>query len=262
DHTGLVPLVISDRRAGGNRAPLVLVNSHLIGHIEPAGLRWEAILDLDVYARATDTFELQLPESVDVAEVEAPQLGGWTIRELPDGTAAVTLTFRKPLLGRRAVRLLGLAPVPLDSQWNVPTVKVLEAASHVGQVSVYSVPSLRVEVGRLAGIRPERLSLTPARTPAAKANTPLAFAFWDENFKLPLRVIPRRRTVQASVATLVEASRAGLMLRSSATVEPRYAPIFDVQMQLPRDWEVTSVLAANKPVEWESAPLAATDAAV
>ena len=257
DRTGLVPLVVSDRFTGGNRSPLVLVDSHSFVQIEPAGLRWEAMLDLNVYARATDTFQLQLPDSVDVAEVESPQLNHWTIQEMDGGRAVVTLTFRKPVLGRRTVRLLGLASVPLDTQWNMPTVKVLEAASHVGQVSVYSTPSLRVDVGTLVGIRPERFSHHPALVPAA-SNSPLGFTFWDESFKLPLQVIPRRRTLQASVATLVEVNRTGLVLRNSATIEPRYAPIFDVQMQLPRDWEVTSVLSANKRVQWESALPAAT----
>ena len=84
---GLVPLVISERSSGGNRSPLVLVNSRSTGRIEPAGLRWEVVLDLDVYARATDTFRLQVPGSVDLAEVEAPELGQWTARSQADGTA-------------------------------------------------------------------------------------------------------------------------------------------------------------------------------
>ncbi|MBN2292274.1 MAG: hypothetical protein JXM70_07610, partial [Pirellulales bacterium] len=257
DRTGLLPLVISDRFAGGNRAPLVLVNSRAIGHIEPAGLRWEINLDLNVYARAADSFQLRLPDSVDVAEVEAPQLSRWTIQEEADGTSLVTLTFRKPLLDRRTVRLLGLAPFPLTNEWCVPTTQVIEAASHVGQVSLYPTSSLRVDLGTLTGIRPERLPQAPAKDSSSNGKKPLAFAFWDANFKLPLRVIPRKRTVQASVATLIEVNRAGLVLRSSATVKPRYAPIFDIQIQLPRDWEVTSVLSANKPIEWESAPLKA-----
>ena len=295
DRTGLVPLLVSDRFADGKRAPLVFVKSRSIGQIEPAGLRWQVILDLDVYARGTDSFEIELPASVDLAEVEAAQLSQWTIREETDGTAAVTLTFRRPFLGRRSVRLLGLSPVPLAQEWNVPTVKVLRAASHVGQVLVYSSPSLRVEVGKLAGIRPQRFSLprngaegenmgsrpisneemnTAAQGASASPTgadrdaaltrmtsvdflpvtnqTPAAFAFWDENFQLPLRVIPRRRRLQASVATLVEANRTGLVLRSSVTIEPRYAPVFDVQMRLSGDWQVTSVLSAKKPVEWES----------
>lgn len=318
DSSGLVPLVISDRSAGGNRSPLVFVNSRLMGHIEPAGLRWEAILDLDVYARATDTFRLQLPDSVDVAEVESPELARWTIGEQAGGTATVTLTFRKPVLGRRAVRLLGLAAAPLAKQWDVPTVKVPEAASHVGQVSLTSSPSLRVEVGTLAGIRPDvgwdavptarvgwdsvptnkadwesgpsRSGQSPNLHSASKlrvaefprirgadeggavavnarilgnsATLPgLVFAFWDENFRLPIRVIARRGTVQASVATLVEVNRSGLALRSSVTAEPRQAPMFGVQVQLPRDWEVTSVLSGDKPVPWESLAKAGSEPA-
>jgi len=265
DHTGLVPLVVSDRFGTGNRTPLVFVNSRSVGHIEPAGLSWQVVLDLDVYARRTDTFQLRLPDSVDVAEVDAPQLARWTTEEQPDGTAAVTLAFRKPFLGQRAVRLLGLAPVPLAKEWDVPTVKVLDAASHVGQVSVYSSPSLRVEVGTLTGIRPDassRNNVGQDSVPTGSGGSPnLQFAFWDENFKLPLRVIPRGRIVQASVATLVDVDRAGLVLRGSLTLEPRHAPLFGIQILLPRAWEVTSVLSANRPVEWESVPWTGTNPA-
>lgn len=249
DQTGLVPLVVSDRFGGGNRTPLVLADSRSICHIEPAGLRWEVALNLDVYARPADTFQLQLPGSVDVAEIEAPQLERWTLHEQTEGTATVTLTFRKPLLGRTAVRLLGLAPIPLGAPWNVPTVKVLDAASHVGQVLVYPSPSLRVELGTPAGIMPDRL---PLASGAAAGLSPLAFAFWEENFILPLRIVPREQSIAASVATLVEVDRAGLVLRGSVAVQPRHAPLFGVQLELPRDWDVTSVLAAGEPMEWES----------
>ena len=269
DHTGLMPLVVSDRFAGGNRSPLVFVRSRSEGHIEPAGLRWQVNLDLDVYARATDSFQLRLPDSVDVAEVEAPQLAQWTIEDQADDMAVVTLNFRKPFVGRRAVRLLGLAPAPLTKEWNFPTVKVLQATSHVGELLVHLSPSLRVEAGALAGIRPDRLrrsegdsvetDLDSQSKPDDRAdslrvvsNTPLGFAFWNEDFRLPLRVIPRHRTLQVSVATLVEVGRASVELRSSVTVQPRYAPVFGIQLQLPRDWEVTSVLSAGEAVEWES----------
>ena len=259
DRSGLVPLLISDRFAGGNRAPLVLVNSHTTGSIEPAGLRWEVALDLDVYARATDTFELKLPASVNVAEVEAPGLDAWTLREGSDSASVVKLTFRKPLLGRRSVRILGLAPLPMNTESRLPTVQVLDAASHVGRVSLHAAPSLRVDVGTLTGIRPERSSAPSAKTAPSAAEKPLSFAFWDENFTLPLTVTPRQRSVQASVATLIEINRTGLVLRSSATLEPRHAPVFAVAVQLPRDWEVTAVTAAKKPVQWESTTTPAAD---
>ncbi len=272
DRTAVVPLVVSDHQAGGNRSPLVFVTSRQANHIEPAGLRWQVDLDLDVYARAADTFHLQLPDSVEVAEVEAPQLARWTSEDQPDHKTLVTLNYRKPFLGRRSVRLLGLAPTPANVEWNLPSVRVLESASHMGRVVIHPSPSLRVETGSLAGIRPERIPETEvaameaaaesgghAEPGAVSVNSPLEFAFWDEGFRLPLRVFPRKRMLQVSTATLVEIGPSNVALRSSLTLQPRHAPVFTVRLQLPRDWNITSVLSAGHLVEWESVQHTPTD---
>ena len=254
--TGLAPLLISDCSAGGNRTPLVFADSRSTVRVEPAGLRWEAVLDLDVYARATDTFQLEVPDSVEIAEVDSPQLNQWTTAEPNDGKSTLTLTFHKPVLGRRAVRLLALTPAVAD-EWAVPTLRLLDAAAHVGKVVVHPSPSLRVEVGDMAGIRPESLEGASASGAETGSGDPLGFAFWDENFRLPLRVTPRRRIVQASVATLVEVDRTGLELRGGVTISPRHAPLFDVEMQLPRGWEITSLLCGDQAAKWESGDTAA-----
>ncbi|MBM4091780.1 MAG: hypothetical protein FJ276_20490, partial [Planctomycetes bacterium] len=154
DKSGLLPLLISDRSTGGNRAPLVFGTSRTTATVEPAGLRWQVALDLDVYARGADTFRLELPVVLDVAEIKAPELAQWVIQERVGDTAIVNLSFRKPFLGRRTVQLLGLAPAPLSQEWNLPTLRVPQAASHVGQVLVHAAPSLRLEIGKLAAIRP------------------------------------------------------------------------------------------------------------
>ncbi|MHB8952966.1 MAG: DUF1559 family PulG-like putative transporter [Pirellulaceae bacterium] len=257
DETGFVPLLISDRSVGGNRTPRVFANSRSTATVAPAGLRWQVALDLDVYARATDVFRLELPAAVDVAEIKALELAQWTVQEPAGDTVSVHLSFRKPFLGRRAVHLLGLASAPLSHAWNLPTLRVPQAASHVGQVLVHAAPSLRIEFGELASIRPEQVEPTvdDAR------NAPWEFAFWDENFQLPIRVTTRQGITRASVATLVKVDRAGVMLRSSVTVQPRYAPLFGISLQLPSDWEITSVTSADKPLEWETVRAEAEDPA-
>ncbi|MFZ1933466.1 MAG: DUF1559 domain-containing protein [Thermoguttaceae bacterium] len=250
----LLPLVISEGGTSGNRTPLVLVNSRSTLRLEPAGVCWDVFLDLDVHARAADALRIQLPAAVQVAEVESPELARWTLHPPAGGTADVLLTFRKPFLGRRTVRLLGLASLSLGKPWDVPTVKVPEAASHVGDLWVTCSPSLHAEVGRPAGIWPERLLPTLSGRVPASGDKSLSFAFWDENFHLPLLVTERRHATQASIATLLKVDRAGTALRSIVTIEPRHAPIFEVELLMPRDWEVASVLAGGKPVEWKAAP--------
>ena len=69
---------------------------------------------------------------------------------------------------------------------------------------------------------------------------------------MPLRVTSRRRKLQVSVANLVEIDRTGVMLRGSVSVEPRHAPVFGVQLQVPGNWDITSVLSDSNPVPWES----------
>ena len=265
DQSGMVPLVVSDRLAGGNRSPLLFVTSRYVNGIEPAGLRWQVELGLDVYARAASTFELQVPDSVEIAEIESPQLARWTIEDQSDNMTRLKLEFRKAFLGSRTVRLLGLAPAPVDSEWEIPCVRVLQSASHVGTVVVRCSPALRFETGLLTGVRPERIpqaevvlaetegkSRDSHGTLSLAGTTPLEFAFWEEDFRLPVRVFSRKRALQASVATLVEIGQGSVSLRSSMTVQPRYASLFAVQLQLPGDWEITSVLSAGKAVEWES----------
>ncbi|MFO7908356.1 MAG: DUF1559 domain-containing protein, partial [Pirellulaceae bacterium] len=295
DPSGLVPLLVSDRFTAGKRSPLIFAHTRSVGHVEPAGLRWEALVDLEVYGRATDSFELRLPDVVDIAEVEAPRMAQWTMRKQRDDTAVVTVNFRKPFLGGRAVRLLGLAPAPPAMQWDFPTIQVRDVASHVGEVLLYWPPSLRVEPGTLGGIRPKRW---PRSAPDAVGNeldskpkpgegkrsdeqampdadnnrnrddvrgniasvhaspntdeARRAFAFWNEDFRLPLNVMPRRQTLQVSVANLVEVEPRGVELRSSVSVEPRHAPVFSIQFEVPGDWEITSVLSGDDPVAWES----------
>ncbi len=249
----VVPLVISELVAGGNRTPLVFVSSRSTGHIEPAGFRWEVELDLDVYARATDLFELRLPGSVDIAGIEGPQLSRWTVQPQEDGDSAVTLAFHEPFLGRRSVRLSALAPVSLEQQWDVPRIAVRGVAAHVGRVTLVPASGLRIRVGDLTGIRAERWTDDVSDAPATSTTVePLVLAFWQQDFQLPLTITPRSRTVSASVATLVQAAWPGLMMRGSVTLSPRHAPLFEAELQVPGDWQVTSIHADGEPVEWES----------
>ena len=238
DPAGRLPLVVSDRGAHGERGSVWFATSRARGQVEPAGFRWEVTIDLEVFGRATDAVPLRVPEAVEVVQVDSPQLAGWSLGESESGELPIDLTFRQPVLGPCTIRLSGLAPLPLASSWQVPAVRVPQAVSHVGQVGLTAAANLRVEVGELAGLRPEESDHT------------FGFAFWDENFRLPLYVTERRRELAASVATLVQVRRSGLALRGSVTVTPRYAPLFEVALQLPRTWSVQAVSCDGVPRTW------------
>ena len=264
DQTGLLPLMISDRSTSGHRAPLLIATSRTTALVEPAGLRWQAALNLDVYARGSDTFRLELPATLDVAEIKAPELHQWKIekqghepqQEQVDERVIVELTFRTPVLGHRTVHLLGLAPAPLDKEWDLPTLRVPDAASHVGHVLLEAAPSLRLETGTLKAIRPEQIEPNSGDV----LNTAQQFAFWDDQFQLPIRATARQGMSQVSVASLVEVNRTGVILRSSVTVQPRNASLFGLAIQLPRDWDVTSITSDGTSLTWDTVRAAVDDA--
>ena len=265
DRSGLLPLLISDRSISGHRVPLLFAQSRTTALVEPAGLRWQTTLDLNVYARGTETVRLELPATLDIAEIKAPELHQWKLQQQEqiqeqkqeqgqaqaqahtDERVVVELSFRKPVLGHRTVQLLGLAPAPLTQEWDLPTVRVLDAASHIGQVVLAESPSLRLEIGTLTSIRPA----SPEPTNDSARNNARQFVFWDDHYQLPIRATTRQGMSQASIATLVELNRTGASLRSSVKVQPRNAPLFGLPIQLPRDWGITSITSDGKPLAWD-----------
>jgi hypothetical protein len=106
----------------------------------------------------------------------------------------------------------------------------------------------------MQGIR--RLAAAPAAPegtvdPNTVRAARLRFAYWNERYVLRLLATARQRELSVAVASLVDVGRTGLTLRSKLTAEPRYAPLFDVTLEIPREWTIVSVQAAGKPVAWE-----------
>jgi hypothetical protein len=262
DRSGKVPLAMLDTTAGSRRVPLVFANTDLKGTIEPSGLRWQADISLDVAAQAAGQFSLTLPRYVEVASVEATDLGHWTIQEFGEDRWEITIEFRQPFLGQRRVRVNGLAPIAMGDTWAMPAIAVTGAVSHVGEITLQPSAALRLDISEMSAIR--RLPIAPAtstaaspvrgvatRAPATTTNQ-LHFAYWNEQFVLRLRATPRERELSVAVASLIDVARSGLTLRTSLTVEPRYAPLFEIALELPSDWTITALQAAGAPVAWES----------
>ena len=150
----LLPLLISDRSAGGNRAPLVFATSRSTATVEPAGLRWQVTLDLDVYARGIDSLRLELPASVDVAEIAAAGDGAMDDpgagRRHGERDPAFPQTVSWPPYGSAA----RAGPAPLAQEWKLPTL-----ACPAGRVARRPGAGARLAV---AANRGRRIGLDPA----------------------------------------------------------------------------------------------------
>src|SRR2546426_514424 len=103
-------------------------------------------------------------------------------------------------------------------------------------VAAQRASRLRFELpasGVLASVEKPPAESAATTAPGNAASTRLHFAFWNEQFKLGLLANARDRELGVEVASLVDVVRSGLTLRASVTVEPRYAPLFDLALELP-----------------------------
>src|SRR5262245_41280540 len=235
DQSGHVPLAILDSAGASNRTPLIFANSMISGTVEPSGVRWQADMTLDVAAQPAAQFRLTIPRDVEVASVESPDLSRWTPADDSDERSGLILNFRQPFQGQRRLRVIGLAPIKLGEPWSMPTIAVTDAVSNVGEINLQPAATLRLEVMEMAGIR--RLPISGGRAPATQATSAgFRFAFWTPLFTLQLRATPRERELSVALASLIDVARTGLTLRTSVTIEPRYASLFEITLGLPRDW--------------------------
>src|SRR5262245_28313878 len=152
DQSGHVPLAILDSAGASNRTPLIFVNSIITGTVEPSGVRWQADVTLDVAAQPASQFRLIIPHEVEIASVESPDLSGWKLVNESEDRSVLLLDFRQPFQGQHRVRVNGLAPVKLDEPWSMPAVRVADAVSNVGEITLQPAAALRVEVTEMSGI--------------------------------------------------------------------------------------------------------------
>ncbi|MDP1795866.1 MAG: hypothetical protein Q8K78_00210 [Planctomycetaceae bacterium] len=156
-----------------------------------------------------------------------------------------------------------MMPAPAGTPWQVPPLTIVDATSHVGQVVLQYPVGVRLQILEMDGIRRSTVGQKsimdmPSDMLRANAAETLRFDAWQDNFTLRCVTQPKPRELHAAIAVVLDAASSGLSLQAALTLTPRFAPLFDVDVQLPAEWTVVAATGPDgQPVKWETIPQAA-----
>lgn len=256
--TGGLQLRITDRAAENAADSLTFATTGYGLHVAPGEVTWHALTTLQVFGKAIDRMTFSVPSKLEIADVEATGLESWALSDDPNdaGRTVITLTFGQAFDGARKVALKGVMAVETGKPWTVPPLRIENVTSHIGQVLIQYPAGVRLRVEEAAGVRRATEEQKPAADmpddmPKLSASESLRFDAWQSDFTLRLTTQPKQREVQAAVAAVLDVNATGLELEVALTVETHFAPLFEVDIRLPSEWQVVNAQSNDKPLKWQ-----------
>jgi len=261
-----VALRFTDRLRERAADALVFVTTGYGVSVVPGELTWHAATTLSIHGRQFDRLVLNVPRSLEIADVQSNGLESWELADNADDPSKTTITldYRQPFDGTRTVRLKGVRSLVEGERFDVPNVEVVEATSHVGRILIQRPGNLRLQLIEAEGVRrssskvrptaPSRAVKKTTNNALSNSSASVAYDVWQEKFTIGFVPTLKEREVSASMSTRVSVDRDGIELLTEAQLETRLAPLFELHVTLPADWSVATVWIGNVPVDWKTLP--------
>ena len=251
-------LRITDKAAENAADSLTFATTGYGLHVAPGEVTWHALTVLQVFGKPVDRLTFSVPSQLEIADVDATGLESWSLTDDSNeaGRTVITLTFGQAFEGSRRVTLKGVMALDTGKPWSVPPLRIASVTSHIGQVLVQYPAGVRLRVEETSGVRRATEEQKPAADmpddmPKFNASEYLRFDVWRPDFTLRLTTQPKEREVQAAVAAVLDVNTTGLELQVALTVETHFAPLFEVDVRLPSDWQIISAQSNNQPLTWQ-----------
>ncbi|MFN0197304.1 MAG: hypothetical protein ACKVT0_11210 [Planctomycetaceae bacterium] len=245
-------LHVTDRPSEQTTDALVFATTAYGVLVSPGEVTWNTQTSLQVFGQPINRVTFTIPKPLEIADVTSPGLEAW---ELTDSTAGepstiLTLSYRQPIRGERTVQLRGVMTTPAEEAWRVPTLTIGNITSHIGRLIVRYPAGVRLQVAEIKGARPSEAAI---EIPAGEEtySQALLYDIWQQDFTLRFLTQQKQREVQAALSTILEVNNTGADLQLAATVESRFAPLFELEIKLPSEWVVREMLMNGQPVKWQ-----------
>ncbi len=256
--SAVMNLRITDRAAENAADSLMFATTGYGLHVAPGEVTWHARSTLQLFGKPVDRLTFSVPSTLEIADVEAVGLESWNLTDDPNEPQRtnISLTFGQAFEGTRQISLKGVMSVATGKPWDVPPLRITGVTSHIGQIVVEHQPGIRLRIDETSGMR----RATQDQKPAADmpdglskrgSNEFLRFDVWRPDFTLRLTTQPKQSEVHAAVASVLDVNVTGLDLHAAITVEAHFAPLFEIDVRLPSEWQVLSIHKDDHPLAWQ-----------
>ncbi len=260
--SGGMQLRITDRAADNAADSLTFASTGYGLNVAPDEVTWHALTTLQVFGKPVDRLTFSVPSQLEITDIEAVGLESWDLTDDPNERQRtnISLTFGQAFDGARKVSFKGVMPALTGKPWTVPPLRIANVTSHIGQVIVQHAAGVRLRIEETSGVRRATSDEKPtADMPddMSKFNATefLRFDAWQSDFTLQLITQPKQREVQSAVAVVLDVNTTGLELQAAITVETHFAPLFELDIHIPSEWQVISIQKENLPLKWQTVGL-------
>ncbi len=252
-------LKITDRGTDKSADVLAFATTGYGLHVMPGEVSWHALTTLQVFGKPLDRLTISSPDFLEIADVESSGLESWELVDDPERPerTLLTLSYRQPFDGGRKITFKGVMATSDDAPWTVPTLSIANVTSHVGQVVVQYPAGVRLQLTesqsvRRATLEAQAASDMPIDMGQLQSVEQLRFDFWQPEFTLKFLTQPRQRDVQTALAAVLDVNSTGLDLDAAITVKTRFAPLFELDLELPAEWTLLSASRDGQLLSWQT----------
>jgi len=232
---------------------LVFVRTDAQLQVQKETLRWDSDSLISVFGGTINRVIARVPARLEITSVESTGLEAWTLDDDPDnaGFTRVTMTYRQPFTNDRLVKIRavaaanGTAESPAGgasaggAMQKIPTLQLAEVTAHTGRLVVTHEDGLRLVSETGGGVRRMSAAELGLSTEAS------VFDFWMQSFELQVAAKPRDRELFVESSAVLAIDDTTATFDATLTVETLNAPLFELLVHVPADWQLTSVEASE-----------------
>lgn len=245
-------LQVTDKKQQQSRDALVFATTNIQANVTAGEIIWQADTTAQVFGQAVDQLTFQIPNQLEITNVTSIGLEAWELADdETEGFTTITLKYRQSFFDGKQVRFEGVASHADDDSWTVPNLVFKNVTSHLGRILIHLADGLRLQASETDGVRPAALQSRPKAPAGFQAGRVFAYDFWDQEFRLGFISQEKEREVHVAVTTAMTLGASAPELQSVMTVKTLFAPLFEYKIQLPSDWDVTSIQVNNAVATFE-----------
>lgn len=238
-----VLLLFSDQQDEEQADSLTFATTAYGVNVAPGEVTWQAKTSLQIFGTTIDRLFCTVPSRLEITDVESTGLESWELADDPNDAEStlITLNYRQPFDGSRAIVFRGVMATAAGEPWAVPELGIRNATSHIGRVVVQHPAAVRVRLVEANG----------ARASAGTAGS-LVYDVWKEDFSLAFETRTKQRDLQSNVSGVLNLLPNDVTFNGRVNITPYLAPAFAITFRLPADWVVDRMTVSGNDVGWQT----------